>query len=120
MQTKPDMEAILNHYGIDAPTKSGWAPIRCPIHNDLHASAAVNMDEQAFHCFTCNIHGDVYTIIQQKENVGFKDAVKLGETYAHGSVQKVHHKQDAGLLGISRSKRNPSGSRRYVPPRNVY
>lgn len=113
---KPDMAAILEHYGIDAPTRIGWAPIKCPLHDDAHASAAVNLDEQKFHCFTCNIHGDVYTIIQKKEQVGFKDAVKLGEAFANGSMRTVYGNSDAGLLGVPRGKRNTGSGRGFFQP----
>ena len=36
---KPELEAVLTHYGIDTPERSGWVKIKCPLHDDSHASA---------------------------------------------------------------------------------
>lgn len=110
---KPDLQAVLEHYDVDVPGRTGWAKIKCPIHDDTHASAACNLDEQAFACFTCDVKGDVYTLIMAKEKVGFKDAVKLGESHAHGSVRPVHGSQDAGLLGVSRGTRHHNSGRGF-------
>lgn len=113
---KPDMLAVLEHYGIDVPERGGWVKIKCPVHDDAHASAGANLDIQQFHCFTCNIKGDVYTLLMAKEGLNYRDAVRFGEKNFNGSLRTVHRNTDAGLLGVPRGKRNTAGSARFFQP----
>lgn len=113
MNEKPDLAEAFAHYGIDVSTRAGWAKVKCPIHDDTHASAGINLDEQQWHCFTCDIHGDVYTLIMAKEKVGFRDAVKFGETNLNGSMRQVYAGPQRGLLGVPARTRNPNVSRRF-------
>ena len=78
-QDKPDITTILEYYGARVPTRSGWAKLKCPFHDDSHASAAVNLKENIFKCHGCQYKGDAYAIIMQKEGVGFREAVTLAK-----------------------------------------
>lgn len=113
---KPELSVVLEHYGVEVPGRSGWAAIRCPIHDDQHKSAQCNLDEQKWNCFTCSTGGDVYTLIMAREGLGYRDAVRFGETNFDGSVRKVYNKQDAGLLGLPRGKRNTGRSGGFFQP----
>lgn len=48
----------------------------CPFHNEDTASLAVNEDEQFYHCFGCGKSGNIYTWIQETENLTFDQAVR--------------------------------------------
>ncbi len=82
---KPDIEAVLAHYGAEhVPERrgTGWRPMRCPFHDDGHASASVN--EEAFYCHTCGVKGDGLALIQQQENCTFPAALELAKTIDTG------------------------------------
>jgi DNA primase len=49
----------------------------CPWHNDRRPSLTVNPDRQTWKCWVCNIGGDIFSFVMQREGVDFKDALKM-------------------------------------------
>ncbi len=48
----------------------------CPFHNEKTASFVVSPERQIWHCFGCQKGGDLFTFIQEYENVTFSEALK--------------------------------------------
>src|SRR3989344_543208 len=48
---------------------------KCPLHPDKTPSFAVYSDNH-FHCFGCDAHGDVITLVQRLHGLSFIDAVR--------------------------------------------
>ena len=76
---KPSISAILEHYGATVPNRRGWFGMKCPFHEDSHASASASIYANAFCCFACQTKGDGYAIIMQKEGVKFREAISITE-----------------------------------------
>lgn len=54
----------------------------CPFHDERTPSFSVDPREKLYYCFGCEAHGDVFTFIQEKQGVGFAEAVEtLAERY---------------------------------------
>jgi len=54
----------------------------CPFHSEKTPSFTLDEEKQLFHCFGCGSGGDVFTLIMEKENLGFPEAVRfLAEKY---------------------------------------
>ncbi len=49
----------------------------CPFHQERTPSFYAYPDDQHYHCYGCGAHGDVITLIREKENLEFVDAVEL-------------------------------------------
>lgn len=49
---------------------------RCPFHPDKTPSFTVSPQKQIFHCFGCQMSGDVFSFLQKIENIGFTEAVE--------------------------------------------
>lgn len=52
-----------------------WAP--CPFHQEKSASFHVDDRKGFYYCFGCHAKGDLFSFVQQTENVGFMEAVEL-------------------------------------------
>jgi DNA primase len=54
----------------------------CPFHSEKTPSFTVDEDKQLFHCFGCGVGGDIFSLIMEKENMAFPEALKyLAEKY---------------------------------------
>ena len=49
----------------------------CPFHDDHNPSMSVSPDKQIYTCFVCGASGNVFTFVQNYENVSFLEAVKI-------------------------------------------
>ena len=49
----------------------------CPFHSEKSPSFTVNPEKGFFHCFGCNVGGDVFKFLELHEKLAFPDAVKL-------------------------------------------
>jgi DNA primase len=61
----------------------------CPWHDDSRPSLHINPERQTFRCFVCNIGGDVFSFIEKRENVTFREALTIlaeraGVALSHG------------------------------------
>ncbi|MCT4592019.1 MAG: DNA primase [Candidatus Gracilibacteria bacterium] len=62
----------------------------CPFHQDTRPSLVVSEDKGLAWCFACQSGGDIFSFVQQIENISFQEAVKLLAEKAH-----IEIKQDA-------------------------
>ena len=109
MKENPNITAILEHYGATVPTRNGWAKMKCPFHNDSHASSAVNLQENIFKCHGCQYKGDGYKIIMDKEGVGFREAVIIAEGILDARGEVLPQRTTRGRI-ISSGSGNITGS----------
>ena len=49
----------------------------CPWHDDTHPSMQVNPSRQSWKCWVCNVGGDIFSFVMQKENVDFRGALEI-------------------------------------------
>ncbi len=47
----------------------------CPFHDDHNPSMSVSPEKQIYTCFVCGASGNVFTFVQNYENISFPDAV---------------------------------------------
>lgn len=50
---------------------------QCPWHDDRRPSLQVNPNRQSWKCWVCDIGGDVYSWIMQKEGISFPEALRM-------------------------------------------
>jgi DNA primase len=49
----------------------------CPFHDERTPSFSVEPTEKLYHCFGCGVGGDVIKFVEEREGVGFAEAVEL-------------------------------------------
>jgi len=42
----------------------GQVLVKCIFHDDEHPSLSINLDEGIFHCFGCNVSGNIDTFLE--------------------------------------------------------
>lgn len=115
---KHSIAAIIEHYGgKTVQDRSGWQKIKCPFHDDSHASATVNTEYEAFNCFGCGTKGDTYKIIMEQEGVGYHEAYILAERIVGESNYSLPT-VNSSRRGISSQSGIISRRRGYSPPRS--
>jgi DNA primase len=69
---------IVDVIGSYVPLKRAGANFvtLCPFHKEKTPSFNVNPHRQIFHCFGCHKGGDVFTFVQEYENITFPEAVR--------------------------------------------
>lgn len=65
------MAEVIGKYGIRINRK-GF--INCPFHNEKTASMKIYKD--SYYCFGCGATGDIFTFVQDYENLTFQEALE--------------------------------------------
>ena len=82
MATKEDVRARLNiadvvgEYVHLSPAGKGRLKGLCPFHKEKTPSFQVDTEKGYYHCFGCKASGDVFSFVQQVENLSFGDALR--------------------------------------------
>jgi hypothetical protein len=70
-----DIVAILQDYGIKLTKAGKNFKGLCPFHTEKTPSFMVYADQNRYHCYGCQAHGDFIDLIMKLDNVGFREAV---------------------------------------------
>ncbi len=74
-QTADIVEVISAHTDL---RRSGARMVGlCPFHDERTPSFSVDPQEKLYHCFGCGVGGDVIKFVEEKEGLGFADAVEM-------------------------------------------
>jgi hypothetical protein len=94
---RPDLADVLDFYEVRfCEDRGGDQAIRCPVHDDAHASASVCLDKQVWHCHACADGGDVYSLIMAKEGMSYKAAYERGKSLTGTSGHPVRVRPGMG------------------------
>ncbi len=76
LKQKNDIVEVIGGYvALDRKGGQYWAC--CPFHHEKTASFAINEAEQFYHCFGCQVSGDVIQFVQEIESTDFMGAVRI-------------------------------------------
>lgn len=76
VKQKTDIVELIESY---IPLKKAGRNFKspCPFHNEKSPSFVVSPDRQIWHCFGCNLGGDIFTFVEEYEKTTFSDALKF-------------------------------------------
>lgn len=65
----------------------------CPFHKDKNPSLSIDLDRGLWHCFTCNMGGDIIRFIETRDRLSFKEAAKsVGAWRSEGLSESERHR----------------------------
>jgi DNA primase len=76
LKHQADIVVVIQDYVSLKKTGATYKGL-CPFHGEKTPSFHVNRDKGFFHCFGCNVGGDVFKFLELHEKVGFAESVKL-------------------------------------------
>lgn len=76
LREKVDIVEIISNYIPLTPKGKNFFGV-CPFHADHSPSMSVSREKQMYKCFSCGAAGNVFTFIQNYENVPFYEAAQL-------------------------------------------
>lgn len=68
---------VVQGYGLDLKSAGKNYKALCPFHTEKTPSFFVKPESDSFACYGCNKFGDIFTFVQEIENVGFVEAMNL-------------------------------------------
>lgn len=71
----PIVEIISSYLGPLKKAGGNFVGL-CPFHNEKTPSFNVNPARESFYCFGCHAGGDVFTFVQQYDNITFMEAIR--------------------------------------------
>jgi DNA primase len=78
----------------------------CPWHDDSRPSLQVDPERQSWKCWVCNIGGDCFSFLMQREGVGFREALEMLAEQAGIAL--------AATSGAARSARRSADEKRAL------
>jgi DNA primase len=72
-----DIVALAGGYGHDIRRAGSTYKTLCPFHDDHNPSLVLNPERQSFKCWSCGAGGDVFDFVMRRENVEFKEALRM-------------------------------------------
>jgi len=67
---------VISQY-VKLERAGGALRARCPFHNERTPSFFVSADRGTYHCFGCNVGGDIFSFVEEIEGLDFKGALKI-------------------------------------------
>ena len=89
IKEKLDVVDFLKSYLQLQPSGRNFKAL-CPFHREKTPSFMVSPERQTWHCFGCNIGGDVFSFVMRYENVEFGEALKILAEKAGVELKRVN------------------------------
>jgi DNA primase len=93
VKSRLDIVDIVGEYLQLKPSGSGSFKACCPFHQEKTPSFMVNRPRQSWHCFGCNIGGDMISFIEKIEGMEFMEALELLAGKAGVTLPKFNKEQ---------------------------
>ncbi len=98
IKARLDVVDVIGEYLQLKPAGSGSFKANCPFHQEKTPSFFVNRPRQSWHCFGCNIGGDMISFVEKVEGMEFMEALELLAQKAGIQLPKFDQK----IMGVKK------------------
>ena len=72
-----DIVDLVGSYVSEMRRDGRGYKVLCPWHNDTRPSLQINPERQSWKCWVCDLGGDVFSFVMQREGMGFREALEM-------------------------------------------
>lgn len=76
IKRRVSIEEVASQY-VDLKPAGKYLKALCPFHTEKTPSFFVNPEKDSFTCYGCNKFGDIFTLVQEIENLSFPEAMNF-------------------------------------------
>lgn len=76
----------------------------CPFHDDRHPSMQINPERQSWKCWVCNLGGDCFSFVMQREGIDFREALQMLADGAGIQLDQSPGPNAAAVAGTAQDK----------------
>ena len=99
IKEKLDVAQFIREYVQLTPAGKNFKGL-CPFHREKTPSFMVSPERQTWHCFGCNLGGDIFAFLMRHENIEFGEALRILAEKAGVELRRLNPAEYkfAGLL----------------------
>lgn len=94
VRTRNDIVDVIGAYVRLKKSGSNYMGL-CPFHNEKSPSFSVSGSKQMYHCFGCNVGGNVFTFLMEYENYTFGEALRSLADRAGVKLPEIEQSEEA-------------------------
>ena len=69
------ISALLAKYNVEIIRSGSSYKALCPLHSENSPSFYIKEDVNTFHCFGCGKSGDIFSFVQERDGVNFRESI---------------------------------------------
>ena len=89
VKARAGFRVVLSHYGLTPVGQGDQVKIRCPFHDDERPSCSVNLAKKLFHCFGCDLKGNVLYFVHRMEALHAADGATVSLRQAGWKLAEI-------------------------------